>query len=122
MTSEKESDSRGRNIINALSVTLFERTEEMNNDEFLVFPFEMGKLKEIKIRKITHGDIVLLTDDGQVVRELLLAGVSLNQINECATKFDVDFEDQTLSITTDNDHVKMAKDKILQTMLLLATR
>ncbi len=94
----------------------------MDNDSYLTFPFEMGTLKEIKIRKIISGDQISLTDDGKVVRELILAGIGLNQVQECATKFGVDFDNQTLTITTDIDHVKMAKDKILQTMLLLATR
>lgn len=94
----------------------------MDNDSYLTFPFEMGTLKNIKIRKINHENQITLTDDGKVVRELVLAGIGLNQIQESATKFGVDFNDQVLSITTDANHLKMAKDKILQTMLLLATR
>ncbi|WP_125710008.1 DUF1828 domain-containing protein [Companilactobacillus zhongbaensis] len=94
----------------------------MNDDQYLTFPFEMGKLKEIKVRKIIHGNEISLTDDGKVVKELVLAGISLNQIHECATKFDVEFDNQVLSITVESGRLKMAKDKILQTMLLLATR
>lgn len=92
----------------------------MEKDEDLVFPFEINTIKTIKLKKKTVGDETLLTDEGKIVNEFLVAGVSHQVIAQYATKFGVDFSDKVLSIEVRNDELKMGKDKILQTILIIA--
>lgn len=93
----------------------------MNENEYLTFPFEVGNIKQIKLRKICHGNLVTLTDDGQIVKKLIISGMTPSKIAGTCDKFGVDFEDQIMSITVGSDQLKMGKDKLLQSILILST-
>ncbi|WP_300562620.1 hypothetical protein [Companilactobacillus sp.] len=93
----------------------------MDNKEYFTFPFEVGPLNGVKLRSISDSGMTYISDEGKVVSKLVVSGISPTKIEECAAKFGVTFADQILSIRVNNSELKMGKDKILQTILILAT-
>lgn len=86
---------------------------------YLTFPLPIGNLSQINFLIIEQDSQVTLTDEGKVIRQLKQQGVTDKQINRMTNKFAVSYCDGKLSITTNRSELKMAKDKILQVILLL---
>lgn len=86
---------------------------------YLTFPLPIGNLSQINFLIIEQHSKVILTDEGKLVSQLKQQGITDKQISHLASKFAVSYQDGKLSISTNKSELKMAKDKILQVILLL---
>ncbi|AKP66488.1 DUF1828 domain-containing protein [Companilactobacillus ginsenosidimutans] len=91
----------------------------INEDDYLIFPFEFNEFPKVRIHKIRNNNEYILTDDGIIIEFLRANKVEDDAIKRIADKYSVKLLDNQLQIQTPINELKMGKDRMLQTILEL---